>query len=146
MKHQVTPEQFNTNEDAPSTIVEYPIKALSLPYNAEAGAYASLALPNNFDKAIRVRAHFLKSGGATRMGLDIGFNFYPVNPTNFVYADVACDVNGPDGQVTTSDWCVVSAEALSGTMVSVKITPKLDKTTEDEATVVAMLEVDFGSF
>ena len=147
MKHQITPEQFNLNEDVPSTTTEYPVKAISFQYNPEAGAYASLSLPNDFDNMIRARVHFLKQGGATRMGVDISFNFYPVHPTNFVSASVAEDVYGPDGQITTSDWVDLSAGGdVGGNMVSVKIMPKLDETTENEDTIIAMVEIDFGSY
>jgi len=146
MKHQITPEQFSANEDAPSAILDAPFKAFLLPYHAEAGAYVTLALPNNFDNAIRFRVHFLKSGGATRMGVDVGFNFYPLTPTSTVAGSVACDMIGSDGEVTTSDWCNVSADLITGTMISMKVAPSLEETTEDEATVIAMIEVDLGVY
>ena len=48
MKHQITPEQFNANDDAPSAILDAPFKAFLLPYHAEAGAYATFAFEFTF--------------------------------------------------------------------------------------------------
>ena len=80
------------------------------------------------------------------MGVDVGFNFYPLTPTSTVAGSVACDMIGSDGEVTTSDWCKVSADLITGTMISMKVAPSLEETTEDEATVIAMIEVDLGAY
>ncbi len=146
MKHHITPEQFSANEDAPSAIIEAPFKFIRMPYNAEAGGYATVAMPDNWDGKIAARVRFVRNGVATSMGASVACNGHPQSPTNSAQASVAADVTGASDGIILSNIAEMDCSALSGHTISVKVSPDLSTTTEDEPIDIALVELFIGTY
>lgn len=146
MKHYITPEQFSANEDAPSAIVEAPFKFIRMPYNAEAGGYATVAVPDNWDGKIAARVRFVRNGVATSMGASVYCNGHPITNTNEAHCEVVADVTGSDGGIVLSNIVEMDCSALSGHTMSVKVSPDLATTTEDQPIDIALVELFIGTY
>lgn len=150
MKHYVTPEQFAPIEDAPATIDDFAIKSLNLPYHIEAGAYALVKVPDNWDGKLAVRAMFKANGvPGGEVSMFVSANFYPegaATPTNSASVTLCADVSGSAGNVCASSIEEIDCSGCSGTVLNIKVQVDTEGTTEDMTTDLVMLELFIGTY
>lgn len=150
MKHTITPEQFAVIEDAPGVIDDFAIKSLKLPYNAEAGAYALVKVPDNWDGKLMARVHFKCNGiEDASASVYVSANFYQDGvalPTNSASALCTASVSGSAGNVASSDIQDIDCTGCAGTVVNVKVGLDTAGTTEDMPVDIVMVELFIGTF
>ena len=145
MKHYITPEQFNANEDAPSAIIDFPMKFIRMPYSAEAGGRAVVKVPNEWCGKIQAAVHFVCNGNIDA-GATISIDGYPLTPTNNASGSVSADVSGSAGSIVRSTIADLDCSNLSGHTFVVKVAPNLSTSTVDEPVDIALVELSLGTY
>lgn len=146
MKHTITPEQFTENTDAPSELIDFPYRYLRMPYSEEAGGYAMVKVPDNWDGKISARVLFNRNGEGETAGAFVSLDFYPRSLTNTATGYVTADVSGSAHEVVQSNIVALDCSGCSGHCFTVKVGPDMNTTTEDAPIDVVMVELFIGTF